>query len=125
MAKDGFAEVVQNRVGMNASQMNLANTGIGSFNDRVREGAVGGTPFGDPREQGFATGLLDRANMAQGNDDVSRKYRMMEDGEKIIAASAGNLAVRVHEQAWRRDATEKRGLRELKRCLRRRTERNG
>ena len=71
---------------MNASQMNLANTGIGSFNDRVREGAVGGTPFGDPREQGFATGLLDRANMAQGNDDVSRKYRMMEDGEKIIAA---------------------------------------
>ena len=86
-----YAEVVQNRVGVNASQMNLANTGIGSFNDRVREGAVGGTPFGDPREQGFATGLLDRANMAQGNDDVSRKYRMMEDGEKIIAAFAGNL----------------------------------
>ena len=86
-----YAEVVQNRVGANASQMNLANTGIGSFNDRVREGAVGGTPFGDPREQGFATGLLDRANAAQGNDDVSRKYRTMEDGEKIIAAFAGNL----------------------------------
>ena len=86
-----YAEVVQNRVGANASQMNLANTGIGSFNDRVREGAVGGTPFGDPREQGFATGLLDRANAAQGNDDLSRRYRTMEDGEKIIAAFAGNL----------------------------------
>ena len=86
-----YAEVAHGRVGKNASQLNLANTGIGSFNDRVREGAIGGTPFGDPREQGFCTGLLDRANDAQGNDETSRRYRTLEDGEKIIAAFAGNL----------------------------------
>jgi pullulanase/glycogen debranching enzyme len=33
-------------------------TGIGSFNDRLREGVMGGSPFGDPRVQGVMTGLF-------------------------------------------------------------------
>ena len=37
------------------------------------------------------TGLFDRANAAQKSDEISRKYRTMEDGEKIIATFAGNL----------------------------------
>ena len=47
-----YAEVERNRVGKNASQLNLAGTGVGSFNDRLREGIMGGSPFGDPRVQG-------------------------------------------------------------------------
>jgi len=87
-----YAEVAQGRVGKNASQLNLANTGIGSFNDRVREGVIGGTPFGDPRVQGFVTGLYYTPNgkVEQGNLE-SQMYRMLEDGEKIKAALSGNV----------------------------------
>ena len=35
----------------------MAGTGIGSFNDRLRDGVRGGGPFGDARIQGFVTGL--------------------------------------------------------------------
>lgn len=29
-----------------------------SFNDRIRDAALGGSPFGHPLQQGFVTGLL-------------------------------------------------------------------
>ena len=32
--------------------------GVGSFNDRIRDGVRGGSPFTDERVQGFATGLF-------------------------------------------------------------------
>jgi pullulanase len=41
-----YAEVERNRVGVNACQLNLGGTGVGSFNDRLREGIMGGSPFG-------------------------------------------------------------------------------
>lgn len=40
-----------------AVQRHLAGTGVGSFNDRVRDAAIGGSPFTDPRQQGLMTGL--------------------------------------------------------------------
>jgi pullulanase-type alpha-1,6-glucosidase len=87
-----YAEVAHGRVGTNASQINLGGTGIGSFNDRLREGVMGGSPFGDPRVQGVMTGLFFRPNMfiEQGDADEQRK-RLVEDNEKVIAAMAGNL----------------------------------
>ena len=87
-----YAEVAYGRVGTNASQINLGGTGIGSFNDRLREGVMGGSPFGDPRVQGVMTGLFFRPNMLidQGDADAQRK-RLVEDNEKVIAAMAGNL----------------------------------
>ncbi|KAI3738925.1 hypothetical protein L2E82_29208 [Cichorium intybus] len=36
---------------------NLAGTGIGSFNDRIRDALLGGSPFGHPLQHGFLTGL--------------------------------------------------------------------
>jgi len=45
--------------------MNIGGTGIGVFNDRLRDGARGGTPFDDPRLQGFTTGLFLDANAAE------------------------------------------------------------
>ena len=53
-----FGETANNALGVNASQMNLYGTGLGSFNDRLRDGVRGGGPFDDMRIQGFATGLF-------------------------------------------------------------------
>ena len=50
-------QVSCNQRGQNASQPNLAGTGLASFNDRFRDALVGGSPFGPPRYQGFSTGL--------------------------------------------------------------------
>ncbi len=53
-----FGEVANNTLGINASQKNLFGNGIGTFNDRIRDGIRGGDPFSDQRFQGFATGLF-------------------------------------------------------------------
>ncbi len=58
---EGFqiAEAANNAIGPNASQSNLYGTGIGSFNDRIRDSIRGGNIFGqDFQVQGFATGLF-------------------------------------------------------------------
>ena len=53
-----FGDTANNQIGPNASQINLYGFGIGSFNDRIRDGIRGGSPFTDERVQGFATGLF-------------------------------------------------------------------
>lgn len=57
-----FGEVADNARGINATQRNMAGTGIGTFNDRQRDAVRGGSPFdgGDTirRNQGFANGLF-------------------------------------------------------------------
>ncbi len=56
-----FGEVENDRRFEQARQANLAGTGLGSFNDRLRDAMRGGGPFdsGDDilRNQGFASGL--------------------------------------------------------------------
>ena len=56
-----MGEMVRNGRGIAATQINMAGTGIGTFNDRLRDGARGGGPFdsaGDLRKnQGFSSGL--------------------------------------------------------------------
>jgi pullulanase len=53
-----FGDTVNNQIGPNASQINLYGFGVGTFNDRIRDGTRGGSPFSDERVQGFATGLF-------------------------------------------------------------------
>ncbi len=48
--------------GRNASQLNIAGTGIGSFNDRFRDAVLGGGPFGASQAQGIVTGLALQPN---------------------------------------------------------------
>src|SRR5439155_757884 len=38
-------EMAHNALGVNASQLNMAGTGVGTFNDRIRDAARGGGPF--------------------------------------------------------------------------------
>ena len=44
-----FGEVANNARGVNATQLNMAGTGIGTFNDRLRDGVRGGGPFSGHR----------------------------------------------------------------------------
>ena len=52
-----FGEVAYDARFAQATQVNMAGTGIGTFNDRLRDAARGGGSFGDPSVRGFATGL--------------------------------------------------------------------
>lgn len=86
-----FGEVANNRRGKNASQLNIGGTGIGVFNDRLRDAVRGGSPFTDPRVQGFATGLLlvPNANESAGADDQLIQLTKYTDWIKL--GLAGNL----------------------------------
>jgi pullulanase/glycogen debranching enzyme len=57
-----FGEVADNARGENATQLNMAGTGIGTFSDRLRDAVRGGGPFDSGldliRRQGFANGLF-------------------------------------------------------------------
>jgi len=57
---EGFLNSETAALGVNATQQNLYGYGIGTFNDRIRDGIRGGSSFGTGTEQvqGFATGLF-------------------------------------------------------------------
>lgn len=84
-----FGEIGQGQRGPNASQPNMAGTGIGTFNDRLRDALRGGSPFADRREQGYATGLGTAPNGMPGSDDVGRLNDLTN---RVRAGLAGNLA---------------------------------
>ena len=52
-----FGEVAHDARFAQATQVNMAGTGIGTFNDRLRDAVRGGGSFGDPTVRGFASGL--------------------------------------------------------------------
>lgn len=89
-----YAEVADGRVGDNASQRRLAGTGVGTFNDRIREGAMGANPFGDPRTQGVLTGLHTAPNGFEeaGGGEAQQRRRLDELTDRVLAGVAGNLA---------------------------------
>jgi len=89
-----FGEVGQNARGENATQLNMAGTGIGTFNDRLRDAVRGGGPFdgGDAlRTQGFASGLFTDPNgYDQGTPDEQRA-KLLLHMDQIRVGLAGNL----------------------------------
>uniref|UniRef100_A0A0D9W272 Glycosyl hydrolase family 13 catalytic domain-containing protein n=1 Tax=Leersia perrieri TaxID=77586 RepID=A0A0D9W272_9ORYZ len=86
-----FGEVAQNKRGINASQINMSGTGIGSFNDRIRDAVNGGNPFGNPLQQGFSTGLfLEPNGYYQGNEADTRR-ELATYADHIQIGLAGNL----------------------------------
>jgi pullulanase len=88
-----FGEVANNALGVNASQKNLFGNGIGTFNDRIRDGIRGGSPFTDERVQGFATGLFtDSSNFTnQGTASSAQLGTLLEYTDWIEVGLAGNL----------------------------------
>ena len=61
-----FGEVAGEALFTQATQANIAGSGIGAFNDRLRDAVRGGSPFdADPRvRQGFGSGLYTDPNAA-------------------------------------------------------------
>lgn len=88
-----FGEVGNNALGVNASQANLFGNGIGTFNDRIRDGIRGGSPFTDERVQGFATGLFtESSNFSnQSQAPSSQLSTLLEETDWIEVGLAGNL----------------------------------
>jgi len=87
-----FGEVADNARGVNATQANMAGTGIGTFSDRLRDAVRGGGPFSPRRDQGLATGLLlDPNGTDQGTADDLRA-RLLHDADLTRLGLVGNLA---------------------------------
>jgi len=86
-------ETANDALGPNASQVNLYGTGIGTFNDRIRDGIRGGGPFSDQRVQGFATGLFTdpSAYTNQNQGLVDQQSNLLQESDWIRAGLAGNL----------------------------------
>jgi pullulanase-type alpha-1,6-glucosidase len=87
-----FGEVANNARGKNATQLNIVGTGIGVFNDRLRDGVRGGSPFSDPRDQGFATGLFLTSNANEQRDVEDQQIQLDDYTDWIRLGLAGNLA---------------------------------
>lgn len=87
-----FGEVATNARGKNATQLNIAGTGIGVFNDRLRDGVRGGSPFSDPRDQGFATGLTLTNNANEKRNAEDQQIQLNNYTDHIRLGLAGNLA---------------------------------
>ncbi|MEU3733892.1 pullulanase-type alpha-1,6-glucosidase [Streptomyces sp. NPDC033538] len=77
-----------------ATQENMAGTGIGTFNDRLRDGVRGGgISDADPRRQGFGSGLFTNPNGTGVNGTPERqKERLLTDMDLVKLGLAGNLA---------------------------------
>ncbi|KAK7343946.1 hypothetical protein VNO77_13089 [Canavalia gladiata] len=86
-----FGEVVKNGRGINASQFNLPGTQIGSFNDRIRDAILGGSPFGHPLQQGFVTGLLLQPNGHDHGTEANAKSMLAASTDHIKIGMAANL----------------------------------
>ncbi len=87
-----FGEVANNARGVNATQLNLPGTGIGTFNDRIRDSARGGSPFGGQQEQGFVNGLYTNPNGITPGTEDEQKTRLFLFEDRIRVGLAGNLA---------------------------------
>ncbi|MDT0185585.1 pullulanase-type alpha-1,6-glucosidase [Microbacterium sp. ARD31] len=89
-----FGEVADDARFVQATQRNLAGTGIGSFSDRLRDAVRGGGPFDeDPRVQGFGSGLFTDPNGAAVNGTAEEQLADLMHAQDLVKLGlAGNLA---------------------------------
>ncbi len=86
-----FGEVANNALGENATQVNMAGTGIGTFSDRGRDAIRGGRTFDRGRnlvaKQGFLNGLwYDKNDFGEG---TLQQLLEAEDLVKLALAGTG------------------------------------
>jgi len=86
-----FGEVAGNARFVQATQANMAGTGVGTFSDRLRDAVRGGGPFDDdPRVQGLGSGLAGDLNASPNNGDV--QARLLNYSDLVKLGMAGNMA---------------------------------
>ncbi|MFI5682447.1 pullulanase-type alpha-1,6-glucosidase [Streptomyces sp. NPDC051636] len=89
-----FGEVADDARFVQATQQNMAGTGIATFSDRARDAVRGGSPFdSDPGIQGFASGLYTDPNSSTANGTPEeQKARLLHYQDLIKVGLTGNLA---------------------------------
>ncbi|MFJ5517689.1 pullulanase-type alpha-1,6-glucosidase [Streptomyces griseoluteus] len=89
-----FGEVADDARFVQATQKNMAGTGIATFSDRARDAVRGGGPFDtDPGVQGFASGLFTDPNSSAANGtEAEQKARLLHYQDLIKVGLTGNLA---------------------------------
>lgn len=89
-----FGEIADDARFVQATQKNMAGTGIATFSDRARDAVRGGSPFDeDPGVQGFATGLYTDPNTSTANGTrAEQKARLLHYQDLIKVGLTGNLA---------------------------------
>ncbi len=88
-----FGEVADNARFVQASQGQLGGTGIATFSDRLRDAVRGGSVWdGDPRGQGFGTGLFTADNGTGLNgDETLRGERLAWYTDLVQLGLAGTM----------------------------------
>ncbi|CAL9398508.1 Glycogen debranching enzyme [Streptomyces sp. enrichment culture] len=89
-----FGEVADDARFVQATQKNMAGTGIATFSDRARDAVRGGGPFdADPGVQGFASGLYTEPNGSAANGTpAEQRARLLHYQDLIKVGLSGNLA---------------------------------
>ncbi|MFI9647637.1 pullulanase-type alpha-1,6-glucosidase [Streptomyces sp. NPDC052040] len=89
-----FGEVANDARFVQATQKNMAGTGIATFSDRARDAVRGGSPFdADPGVQGFASGLYTDPNGSAANGTpAEQKARLLHYQDLIKVGLTGDLA---------------------------------
>lgn len=89
-----FGEVADDARFTQATQKNMAGTGIATFSDRARDAVRGGGPFDeDPGVQGFASGLFTDPNPAADNGTpAEQRARLLHYQDLIKVGLTGSLA---------------------------------
>ena len=89
-----FGEVADDARFVQATQANMAGTGIATFSDRARDAVRGGGPFdSDPGVQGFASGLYTDPNSSTSNGtSAEQKARLLHYQDLIKVGLTGNLS---------------------------------
>ncbi|MET9673651.1 pullulanase-type alpha-1,6-glucosidase [Streptomyces sp. NPDC006482] len=89
-----FGEIADDARFVQATQKNMAGTGIATFSDRARDAVRGGGPFDeDPGVQGFASGLFTDPNSSTANGTpAQQKARLLHYQDLIKVGLTGNLA---------------------------------
>ncbi|MFF7200778.1 pullulanase-type alpha-1,6-glucosidase [Streptomyces sp. NPDC008141] len=89
-----FGEIADDARFVQATQKNMAGTGIATFSDRARDAVRGGGPFDeDPGVQGFASGLFTDPNSSPANGtEAQQKARLLHYQDLIKVGLTGNLA---------------------------------
>ncbi|WP_030246723.1 pullulanase-type alpha-1,6-glucosidase [Streptomyces sp. NRRL S-350] len=89
-----FGAVANNARFEQATQANMAGTGIATFDDRIRDAARGGNFMLDSApQQGFASGLFTDPNGAPANGTPEeQKARLLHQMDQLKVSLTGNLA---------------------------------
>ncbi|WP_031075494.1 pullulanase-type alpha-1,6-glucosidase [Streptomyces sp. NRRL WC-3742] len=89
-----FGVVANNARFEQATQLNLAGTGIATFDDRLRDAARGGNfMLNSAPQQGFSSGLFTDPNGSAANGTPEeQKARLLHQMDQLKVGLAGNLA---------------------------------